>query len=155
MGMFYVNSKVKLNFGVLKQLDRTAQTALEQTTDALLSEVKNAQVMPFDTGNLNNESTFADYSNLANGVTSIVSDTPYARRLYFHPETVNVRNYVIKKGKRAGKRVNGYIAGKADFSKKYHANAKDHWFEDWQKGGTRENFCVETFAKIYRRLNRL
>lgn len=127
--MFQVNSRVKLNFGALKQLDRTAQTALEQTTDALLTEVKNAEVMPFDTGNLQNENTFADYSSSANGVTSIVSNTPYARRLYFHPEF--------------------------NFSRKEHIAAGGEWLTPWLKGGTRENFCVETFAKIYRRLNGL
>ena len=125
--MFKVNSSVKLNFGAIKQLDRNAQRALEQTTDTLLTEVKNAQVMPFDTGNLQNESTFADYSNSANGVTSIISSTPYARRLYFHPE-YNFRH-----------------------DKNIAAGAE--WFTPWQKGGTRENFCVETFAQIYRRLN--
>lgn len=140
MGMFYVNSKVKLNFGVLKQLDRTAQTALEQTTDALLSEVKNAQVMPRYDGVMQNEDTFPDYSNLANGVTSIVSDTPYARRLYFHPEFNFHRDeWTDSNGKKHGG----------------NQSAGANWYRYWQKGGTRENFCVETFAKIYRRLNRL
>lgn len=125
--MFKVNSSVKLNFGAIRQLDRNAQKALEMTTDALLTEVKNAQVMPFDTGNLQNESTFADYSNSANGVTSIVSSTPYARRLYFHPEY--------------------------NFKRDENIAAGAEWFIPWQKGGTRENFCVETFALIYRRLN--
>ena len=125
--MFKVNSSVKLNFGAIRQLDRNAQKALEMTTDALLTEVKNAQVMPFDTGNLQNESTFADYSNSANGVTSIVSSTPYARRLYFHPEY--------------------------NFKRDENIAAGAEWFIPWQKGGTRENFCVETFARIYRRLN--
>mgnify|MGYP000174774718 CR=1 FL=1 len=83
---FSVTSKIKLNLPVLKQLDTAQQTALRNTTDALLRQIKNSQVMPFDTGNLQNESTFADYANLAEGETKIVSSTPYARRLYFHPE---------------------------------------------------------------------
>ena len=69
---------------VIRQLESTAIVALEDTTDALLTEIKNAEVMPFDTGNLQNENTFVDYSNSANGVTKIVSSTPYASRLYFH-----------------------------------------------------------------------
>lgn len=83
---FSVTSKIKLNLPLLKQLDTAQQTALRKTTDALLTQIKNTQVMPFDTGNLQNESTFADYANLAEGETKIVSSTPYARRLYFHPE---------------------------------------------------------------------
>ena len=127
--MFSVNSSVKLNFGAIKQLDRTSQKALEMTTDALLTEVKNSEVMPFETGNLQNESTFADYSNSANGVTSIVSSTPYARRLYFHPEY--------------------------NFNRDENIAAGAEWYTPWQKGGTRENFCVDTFAKFYKRLNGL
>ncbi len=138
MGMFEVNSTINLNFGLLKQLDRNAQKALELTTDALLSEVKNAEVMPFDTGNLQNESTFADYSNSANGVTSIVSSTPYARRLYFHPEyNFHQGEWTDEQGKKHGG----------------NQNAQGEWFTLWLKGGTRENFCVETFAEIYRRLS--
>lgn len=126
MGVFEVNSKINLNFGLLKQLDSNSQKALEMTTDALLTEVKNAEVMPFDTGNLQNENTFADYSNSENGVTSIISSTPYARRLYFHPEY--------------------------NFSRDEHIAAGAEWFIPWLKGGIRQNFCSDTFAKIYRRL---
>ncbi|WP_294465500.1 hypothetical protein [uncultured Ruminococcus sp.] len=126
MGAFNVSSKINLNFGKLRELDHNTQKALEMTTDALLTEVKNAQVMPFDTGNLQNESTFADYSNSDKGVASIVSTTPYARRLYFHPEF--------------------------NFSREENIAAGAEWFIPWQKGGTRENFCVDTFAKIYKEL---
>lgn len=126
MGVFEVSSTINLNFGLLRQLDSNSQKALEMTTDALLTEVKNAEVMPFELGTLQNENTFTDYSNSANGVTSIVSSTPYARRLYFHPEY--------------------------NFSKLEHAFAGGKWFEPWLKGGTRQNFCSETFAVIYRRL---
>lgn len=126
MGVFEVSSTINLNFGLLRQLDSNSQKALEMTTDELLTEVKNAEVMPFDTGNLQNENTFTDYSNSENGVTSIVSSTPYARRLYFHPEY--------------------------NFSTKEHAGARGEWFEPWLKGGTRQNFCSDTFAEIYRRL---
>ena len=124
--MFYVNSSIKLNFGAIKQLERNAQIALEKTTDELLSEIKNSEVMPFDTGNLQNESTFGDYTHSTEGKTSIVSSTPYARRLYFHPEF--------------------------NFNRKENRDAGALWFMPWQEGGTRENFCVETFAKIYGRL---
>lgn len=127
MADFYVNSSVNLNFGAIKQLERNAKKALELTTDALLTEVKNAEVVPFDTGNLQNESTFADYSNSANGVTSIISSTPYARRLYYHPEY--------------------------NFSRDENIAAGGKWYKPWLKGGTRENFCIETFAAVYRRLS--
>lgn len=127
--MFKVSSKITLNMPVIRQLESTAIVALEDTTDALLTEIKNAEVMPFDTGNLQNENTFVDYSNSASGVTKIVSSTPYARRLYFHPEY--------------------------NFSREEHIAAGGKWLIPWLKGGTRQNFCSDTFAKIYRRLNGL
>lgn len=122
---FSVSSKIKLNMPVVKQLDKAKQQALEQTGDALLTEVKNAQVMPFDTSILQNDSTAVDYSQSANGVVKIVSDTPYARRLYFHPEY--------------------------NFSRKENIAAGGKWFRYWLKGGTRQNFCSRAFVRFYRK----
>lgn len=137
MGIFEVNSTINLNFGQLKQIDRNSQKALEMTTDALLTEVKNAEVMPRYDGILQNDSTFPDYSLSANGVTSIISTEPYARRLYFHPEyNFHQDLWVDNQGKQHGG----------------NENAGGEWFDPWLKGGTRQNFCVDTFATIYRRL---
>lgn len=122
---FSVSSKIKLNIPVVKQLDKAKQQALEQTGDALLTQVKNTQVMPFDTGNLQNENTFVDYAQSRNGTVKIVSSTPYARRLYFHPEY--------------------------NFSREENIAAGGKWFSPWLEGGTRQNFCSQTFTKIYRR----
>jgi hypothetical protein len=122
---FSVSSKIKLNIPVVKQLDKVKQQALEQTGDALLTQVKNTQVMPFDTGNLQNENTFVDYAQSRNGTVKIVSSTPYARRLYFHPEY--------------------------NFSREENIAAGGKWFSPWLEGGTRQNFCSQTFTKIYRR----
>ena len=124
MGVFNVKSSVNLNFGLLKQLDKGSQKALEMTTDALLTEVKNAEVMPFELGTLQNENTYADYSLSSNGVTRIISNTPYARRLYYHPEY--------------------------NFDRSENAFAGGKWLDPWLKGGTRENFCVEAFEKFYK-----
>lgn len=109
---------------VLKQLDTAQQTALRKTTDALLTQIKNGQVMPFDTGNLQNENTFADYANLAKGKTKIVSSTPYARRLYYHPEF--------------------------NFSRDENIAAGGKWLTPWLKGGARQNFCQKAFARFYK-----
>lgn len=132
---FSVTSKIKLNLPVLKQLDTAQQTALRNTTDALLRQIKNSQVMPFDTGNLQNESTFADYANLAEGETKIVSSTPYARRLYFHPEYKFHRAvWVDKDGKKHGA----------------NKNAGGKWLAPWLKDGARQNFCQKAFARFYK-----
>ena len=83
-GNVQVTSRVELNMSVLNMLDGAQYEALAQTGDATLTELRDRGVMPFDTGNLQNDSTFVDDSE--KGRVSIVSSTPYARRLYFHPE---------------------------------------------------------------------
>lgn len=122
---FSVSSKIKLNLPVINKLNAAQQAALHDTTDALLTQVKNTEVMPFDSGNLQNESTFADYTNLANGKTKIVSSTPYARRLYFHPEY--------------------------NFSREENIAAGGKWLAPWLEGGTKQNFCQKAFARFYKR----
>lgn len=127
--MIKASSTVKLNMVKIAQLTRTQVTALEQTAEALHTKIVQAQVVPRDTGNLQNESFFVDNSSAENGIASLVHDAPYARRLYFHPEL--------------------------HFSKAENPNARAHWFEDWEQGGSEEQFAINTYKEIYRRLNGL
>lgn len=80
-------------------------------------------------GNLQNESTFLDCGNSSNGKITIVSNTPYARRLYYHPEY--------------------------NFDKGENPNAKGHWYEDWEKGGKKAEFAPKAFKKFYKELGGL
>lgn len=125
--MIKTNSKVKLNMPVIRKLTQAQKTALEQTAEALHTEVVQAQVIPRDTGNLQGESFFVDTSDSASGKVSLVHSTPYARRMYFHPEY--------------------------NFSKDENPNARGRWFEDWQPGGRHADFAIKTFQEIYRRLS--
>ena len=84
--MIKVNSIVNLDLPKIRKLTEMQVEALEQTAEALHTEVIQAQVFPRDTGNLQNESTFVDTSESKQGKVSLVSTTPYARKLYFHPE---------------------------------------------------------------------
>ena len=124
--MIKVKSTVKMNFPRIRQLEQAQVTALEQTAEALHTEVVQAQVMPFDTGALQNEGTFVDYSESRQGKVSIVSSTPYARRLYFHPEY--------------------------HFQTKENPNARGKWYEDWLPGGKKSDFAIDTYKRIYRGL---
>ena len=83
-GNVQVTSRVELNMSVLNMLDNAQFEALAQTGDATLTELRDRQVMPFDTGNLQHDSTFVDDSQKT--TVSIVTTAPQARRLYFHPE---------------------------------------------------------------------
>lgn len=124
--MIKVNSVIELNMPRLRQLTQAQVTALEQTAEALHTEVVQAQVVPFQTGNLQNESFFVDNSESSRGKVTLVHSTPYARRLYFHPEY--------------------------HFSKDENPDAKGKWFEDWEPGGKEETWARDTYKRIYRRL---
>ena len=121
-----VNSTINLNLQKIRELTDAQVTALEQTAEALHTEVMQAQTFPRDTGNLQNESTFVDISESKQGKVSIVSTTPYARRLYFHPEY--------------------------HFHTDENPNAKGKWYEDWLPGGKEADYCANAFIRIYRRL---
>ena len=123
--MARVTSTIIINQQRIKQLTQAQVQALEMTAEALHTEVVQAQVIPFDKGTLQNESTFVDYSNSLKGTVTLVSSTPYARRLYYHPE-YNFKTYENK-------------------------NAKGKWYADWIDGEEKD-FCKKTFKEFYKRL---
>lgn len=122
--MAQVDSIIRLYPTQIRRLNQAITTALEQAAEAVHTDVENAQVIPFDTGTLE-RSTFVDTSQSENGHVSLVSDTPYARRLYFHPEY--------------------------NFDQSEKPNAKGRWFEDYLPGGDKQEFAHEKFAEILRR----
>lgn len=119
-----VTSKIKLNAPKIKQLDRAAITSLEKTVSALHTEVVNAQVMPFKSENMQNDNTYEDYSNSKQGKVSLNTSTPYARRMYFHPEY--------------------------NFSKEKNPNARGNWYEPWTTGKEKD-FCKKAFSQFYKK----
>ena len=121
----YVSSWVSLNYGRLTQLDNLTLAALELTAEALHTEVVNAQVMPFDTGNMQNAQTYVDTTDLQNGNVSIVTGSPQARRLYYHPEY--------------------------DFQTVNNPLAGGLWYDSWVDGPFRD-FCPKTFAALMERM---
>ena len=84
-----------------------------------------AQVMPFETGHLQEDATFVEYKNSAQGKVSIISSTPYARRLYYHPE------YQFQTDE------NPFAGGK--------------WFKPWLPGGVSAGFAKEAFQRFYKK----
>ena len=142
--MISVNSKVNLNFPKIRQLTDAQVTALEQTAEALHTEVVQGQVFPRDTGALQGEQTFIKSGTTVtkeypsgqtasntitkchNGKVSIITTAPQARRLYFHPEY--------------------------HFHTDANPNAKGKWYEDWIPGGREADYCTNAFKRIYRRL---
>ena len=131
-----VKSTVKLNMPVLKRLTAAAQVSLAQTAEAIHTNVVQSQVMPRDTGTLQNESTFVYTQDIANGKVELISSTPYVRRLYYHPEyNFHQSPWVDDKCKRH----------------EGNANAKGRWLDDYLKDGKKRNFAPDTFAKLYKK----
>ena len=124
--MINVKSIIKMDWGRIQVLTEAQVTALEQTAEYLHTEVVQAQVMPFDEGTLQNDSTFADYTESRSGKVSLVSVQPYARRLYYHPEY--------------------------NFRTKENPYARGEWYEDWLPGGRKEQDCQKEYKQIYKRI---
>ena len=88
---------LKLNMQEIKRLNNAAVRAMEQTVDALQTEIRTAQVMPYDNGDMQNNDTFTETSVHDHDIESrLITGSVQARRLYNHPEynfqTVNNPN---------------------------------------------------------------
>ena len=114
----------RMDPSVIRALSQAQAEAMTMTAQQMLNEVRNDAVMPFDTGNLQNESTYVDDSKVRIGKVKIVHDTPYARRLYFHPEY--------------------------NFNTSKNANAGGEWWETWLSGDKKSR-PQELFKKFFRR----
>ena len=105
----------------VKFTERQMQDALAKATYVLQDEIREAQVIPRKIGTLQGEGfTISDHSD--RGYMDMGFSTPYARRLYFHPEY--------------------------NFSTKENPNARGEWMRDWIKGGKDEGRLAEIFEGI-------
>ena len=107
--------------GMGERLDDDIRTALEQTGAEVVRDLRASHTLPRRTGELS-EKTFVDRTQSAKGRVSIVSDTPYARRLYYHPE------YRFYQG--------------------VNEAAGAMWFEPYKAGGTKHRFARDAFGKL-------
>lgn len=145
--MIKVSSTVQMDMGLLQALAQAQITALEQTAEALHTEVVQARVVPRMDGTLQGEGFFVDASESHNGEVSLVHSTPYARRMYFHPEYDFHRDpweekWTDKEGVKHHVKHDG------------NPNAQGKWLEPWISGAHKD-FCQKTFAEIYRRITGL
>lgn len=95
---------IEWDISEMKRLYGAMDQALSETAEELDKEIKAAQVIPKKSGALERSQTVK-----AEGDAITVSyDTPYARRLYYHPEY--------------------------NFSQDKNANARGLWLDDWADG---------------------
>lgn len=112
-----------MNGKALRDLYVHQADALAQTGAELRRRIINDAVIPFDTGTMQNESTYVRDDDAKKGVVTIVTDTRYAMRLYMHPEY--------------------------NFNKMNNANARGEWWEPYLKG-TKRKEPKEIFEALLR-----
>lgn len=115
--------KITLYPDKIKKLHEISQKAFELTVKEVLSDIRNSQVVPKNTGEL--ERSGYPEIDVQKMVAKIVFDMPYARRLYWHPE------YNYRQDK------NPYAGGL--------------WMQTYIDG-EKKNFVKETYSKFLKQL---
>lgn len=103
---------VNMNKKAIKALTNAQIIAAKKTAMKMLQEKIDAQEIPMNEGTLQNVLTDVDDSAARNGVVSIVSQGPYAARLYYNPQY--------------------------NFNQEFNVNAKGEWWEDFLTGKNKE-----------------
>lgn len=116
--------KITYNTKNINMINEVARLALLDTAEAVKTDLIQSQTMPFDIGTMQNDSTFVDDKRIIKGVARLVTDTPYARKVYFDPEIT------IHQDK--------------------NPNAKQRWFDDYISG-EKKNLPIKYFQQMLRR----
>ena len=103
---------VNMNKKAIKALTNAQIIAAKKTAMKMLQEKIDAQEIPMNEGTLQNVLTDVDDSAARNGIVSIVSQGPYAARLYYNPQY--------------------------NFNQEFNVNAKGEWWEDFLTGKNKE-----------------
>ena len=111
--------KAKLN-----KLAQASAQALMMTAETIRSDIIASQVVPKDVGTLE-RSAYIAREGLPEGKTGVGFNTPYARRLYWHPEY--------------------------NFRKDKNPNAQGKWMQAYIDG-EKKDFAQKQFMKFFRRL---
>lgn len=121
-----VKVTIKLDNAKINGLEKSSKQAFEMTVEAVLSDIKTSGIVPKETSILE-DSGFVDTSQIENMIASIIFDTPYARRLYWHPEY--------------------------NFRTDKNINAQGKWMQAYIDG-EKKNFIKETYMKKLKELSK-
>lgn len=117
-----VKVNVQLNPQAIQKLQEAIVKALPETMEAMKTEVNNMQVVPKDTGALEESVVTGVVENRG----SISYNTPYARRLYYHPEY--------------------------DFRQDVNPNAQGRWLDSFIYG-KKKNWLAKTFGEFLKKFS--
>lgn len=116
--------KVEITFNneFIRGLEKAALASAVETLEAVYANLTNeTKTMPFDTGDMQNNQTFVETSETG---AVLMTGSPQARRLYYHPE------YNFQRGE--------------------NANAGAYWLEPYITGG-KKDFAQAEFTEIFKR----
>ncbi len=116
--------RITIDQAKMEKLTQAARQALVMTAEAMRSDVIASQVVPKDVGTLE-RSAYIDRGSLGQGKTGVGFNTPYARRLYWHPEY--------------------------NFRTDKNPNAQGKWMQTYIDG-EKKGFAQKQFMKFFRRL---
>lgn len=103
---------VNMNKKGLKKIKDAQIIACKKTAMKMLAEKIDAQEIPMNEGTLQNVLTDVDDSAARSGLVQIVSEGPYAARLYYNPQY--------------------------NFNHEFNTNAKGEWWEDFLTGKNKD-----------------
>lgn len=117
----------------LKHIDDELARALALSGKVLQDDIREEQVIPRMDGTLSGEAFTVDTSTAKKGYIRFSFDTPYARRLYFHPEYhFHKAPWTDSKG----------------LNHDGNPNAQGEWMRHWFEGGKFEKRPSQILAKI-------
>lgn len=118
-----VKVNIKLYPEKIGMLEKASKQAFEMTVEAVLSDIVTSAVVPKDTGVLEE----SGFTVIKDAVGEIIFDTPYARRLYWHPEY--------------------------NFRHDKNVNAQGKWMETYIDG-PKKQWIIDTYNKLLKQLSK-
>lgn len=115
---------VDMNKAALKKLKSAQIIACKKTAMKMLAEKIDAQEIPMNEGTLQNVLTDVDDHAAKSGLVQIVSQGPYAARLYYNPQF--------------------------NFNQEFNVNAKGEWWEDFLTGKNKDR-PMELYEYFYKK----
>lgn len=112
--------EIKLDAAAFAAMEEQVRRAALKAMEAVKTDLVAAQTMPFDTGRMQSTLQTDQFQDGEEIRTRLSTDTPYARRLYFHPEY--------------------------NFQKVNNPNAGAEWYAPYEDGGEKESLARDTFT---------
>lgn len=112
---------ITLNYAKIRQIEQAALESAAEALEVLYTDLASSQTMPFDTGDMQNNQTFVESTDTG---AVLITGSPQARRLYYHPE------YNFQRGK--------------------NVNAGAYWLEPYFTG-EKKDFVQAEFTEIFKR----